>query len=111
MDARWDPAGIIGIEDEDLEGEGEIFETDEAEKDCAPIRVAIDPGAPTAEDIEEHRAAGHCPYRSWCEWCVKGRGVGKQHRSGPDSRIPVVSFDYLIVTKRGIHTKTKHQDA
>ena len=114
VDTKWDPAEILGIEDEDpedAEGEGEIIEADDAEEDCAPVRIAIDPGAPTAEEIEEHRAAGHCPYRSWCEWCVKGRGVGEQHRSGPPSKIPVVSFDYLIVTRRGIYTKTQHQEA
>ena len=48
--------------DEDVDGEGEIIEAEEVEEDCPPIRIAVDPGAPTAE-VEEHRAAGHCPYR------------------------------------------------
>ena len=117
ISAEWDQAEVFGLEDEDLvsdedvDGEGEIIEAEGVEEDCAPIRIAIDPGAPTAEEVEEHRAAGHCPYRSWCEWCVEGRGVGAQHRAGPQSRIPVISFDYLLVTRRGIHTKKQHQDA
>ena len=75
IDAKWDPAEVLGLEGEDPasdDGEGETIETEEVEEDCAPIRIAIDPGAPTAEEVEEHRAAGHFPYRSWCEWCVKG---------------------------------------
>jgi hypothetical protein len=39
------------------------------------------------------------------------RGIGEQHRAGPPSRIPVVSFGYLMATRRGIHTKKQHQDA
>ena len=73
----------------------------EDEEDCAPVRLAPDPGAPTAEEVESHRTT-HLPYRSWCEDCVMGRGSGEQHRSGPASRIPVVACDYLIVTGRGI---------
>ena len=68
------------------EGEGAIIDADEVEEDCAPLRIASDPGAPTAQDVEKHRAACHCPYRSWCEWCVQGRGVGEQHRTGPPCR-------------------------
>ncbi len=74
----------------------------EAEEECEPMRVAPDPGAPSAEDVEQHRAEGHVPYRSWCEWCVSGRGVGEHHKQGPKSKIPIIAFDYLLVTKNGI---------
>ena len=85
------------------EGEGEAMELDEKEdeEDCAPVRLAPDPGAPTAEEVENHRTT-HLPYRSWCEDCVKGRGSGERHRSGPAGRVPVIACDYLIVTGRGI---------
>ena len=42
-------------EDED-QGEMIDLEADEDEEECAPIRVAPDPGAPSAEEVENHRA-------------------------------------------------------
>ena len=45
------------------------------------------------------------PSRSWCEACVSGRGIGDQHRSGPESQVPTISFAYLLVTKKGIKLK------
>ena len=45
------------------------------------------------------------PYRSWCEACVAGRGIGDKHRAGPESQVPVVSFDCLLATKKGIKLK------
>ena len=97
VDAAWQAVEIRGADEEDdlleAEGDGEVIELEDVEEDCAPCRVAVDPGAPTPEQVEEQRAAGHCPYRSWCEECVEGRGVGPQHKSGPASKIPIISFD------------------
>ena len=87
------------------EEQGEIIELDEDE-DCAPRIVAPDPGAPTDEEREDHRV-DHYPYRCWCEHCVMGRGTGEQHRVGPGGAIPTITFDYLLVTKTGIHEKGK----
>ena len=45
---------------------GETIELDEREEeDCAPVRIAPEPGDPTMEEVEDHRAT-HLPYRSWC---------------------------------------------
>ncbi len=63
---------------EDPKEAEEIIELSEGEDDCAPKIVAPDPGAPSAEEREEHRV-GHFPYRCWCEHCVQGRGTGEQH--------------------------------
>ena len=39
------------------------------------------------------------PYRSWCQFCVKGRGTGLQHRrSDEEDKVPVFGFDYLLGT-------------
>ena len=72
----------------------EVIELDEEEEECAPRRVAPDPGEPTAEEREEHRI-DHLPYRCWCPHCVMGRGLGEQHRRGPECKIPTISFDFL----------------
>ena len=84
--------------------EGEVIEAGESEDDCAPRRTAPDPGAPTQQQIDDHEI-DHMPYRCWCEACVAGRGIGDQHRSGPESQVPTISFDYLLVTKKGIKLK------
>ena len=86
---------------EDPKEAEEIIELSEGEEDCAPKIVAPDPGAPSAEEREEHRV-DHFPYRCWCEHCVQGRGTGEQHRRGQDRIIPTLAFDYLLVTKDGV---------
>ena len=104
-----DPDDANDLEDEDLEAVGEQGEIinmdgDELEAEAAPRRTAPDPGQPTREEVDEHRV-DHYPYRSWCEFCVKGGGSGEQHRRGPEGSIPIISADYLIVTKAGVYTR------
>lgn len=66
-------------------------------------RVNI-PQEPTKNEYEEHMAT-HWPYRSWCPFCVMGRGKSNSHKRNSDlsdnrdSRIPVVSVDYMFMTK------------
>ncbi len=85
---------------DEMVGQGEVIELEE-EGECAPRRTAPEPGEPTAEEIADHRV-DHLPYRCWCAPCVEGRGYGEQHRQGPEGAVPIISFDYLIITKRGI---------
>ena len=87
-------------------GDAETIEIElsDNEEDHAPRRTAPDPGQPTAEEEAEHRV-DHYPYRSWCRHCVEGRGTGEQHTSGPEGSIPIISADYLIVTKHGVFRK------
>ena len=93
------------VEDEAIDQDEVIeLEGDEEEEECAPRRTAPEPGDPTEEEAEAHRV-DHLPFRSWCQHCVAGRGTGEQHRRGPAGSVPVVSMDYLIVTKAGVFTK------
>ena len=111
-DVECDAAEIDEIQGDELDeadgnekDEGELVELqDEAEEDCAPRRTAPDPGQPTAEQIEEHRI-DHLPYRCWCEHCVMGRGVGEPHKRGPEGCVPVIAFDYLMITRSGVFTR------
>ena len=75
----------------------------DADDECEPIRIAPDPGFLSVEDMGRHRAEGHVPFRSWCEWCVAGRGVGEHHKRGLQNEIPVIAFDYLLVAKKGFY--------
>ena len=38
------------------------------------IRARAVPVGPTRQERDDHDAAGHVPYRSWCRACVAGRG-------------------------------------
>ena len=44
---------------------------------------ARDPGQPSRADRAAHRLT-HCPYRRWCEDCVRGQAYGWPHRSVPE---------------------------
>ena len=69
------------------------------EEDCGTKPVAPDPGTPTQAEIDEHNV-DHLPYRSWCDCCVRGKATGEPHRRAtPESRIPIIAFDYMFVTK------------
>ena len=80
--------------------EDDVMDLGDEEEDAAPKTSAPEPGAPSKRMIAIHRE-DHIPYRCWCEHCVKGRGHGEPHVSGEEGTVPVVSFDYLIVTKNG----------
>ena len=94
-------AALNEIDDElleDPEGEGEA-QCQECEVE--PLKIATDPGQPTGVQIENHRC-DHQPYRSWCKWCVMGRGLGQQHQCKTSgSTIPRVGIDYFYLTQGG----------
>ena len=73
----------------------------EGEDDVEPLNKASNPRLPSAADVEEHNRT-HIPYRSWCKWCVEGRGRGEQHRSSPGSSVPIVGLDYFFITSGGV---------
>ena len=71
------------------------------------MKVAPSPKQPSAADIELHRIT-HWPYRSWCEECVKGRGLGEQRGThvGRDHEIPIVGLDYFYMTEKGLEHRS-----
>ena len=83
----------------DEEGPPGVEVGQEPLEDDVPKRVARDPGAPTQSERDEH-CVDHWPFRSWCEDCVRGRATGEQHKASEQPRsIPVISFDYLFITR------------
>ena len=58
--------------DEGVENDSETFRCVPCDADGAEYKVSPDPGEPTASQVEDHRACGHWPYRSWCSECVRG---------------------------------------
>ena len=73
----------------------EVEESDEIRK----AKVARTPKAPTAREIEEHLPL-HAQYRSWCKWCVFGKGVANHHVAGDEKeKIGVtISMDHCFAT-------------
>ena len=58
------------------------------------------PKIPKAE--REMHELTHTPFRTWCKYCMKGRGQNQQHRSHKDeetSEVPRISLDYLFMSK------------
>ncbi len=49
--------------------------------------------------VEEHNKT-HIPYRSWCDVCNQGRGLGERrgHGGGSCHCIPIVGMDYFYIT-------------
>ena len=70
---------LAPTEELDEANRGEVIEIrdEEAVGEAEPMRMAPDPGQPTAAESEEHRVT-HYPYRNWCRECVEGRALGEQ---------------------------------
>ena len=68
----------------------------------AEERVRVpDPQLPHPDVVAEHNL-DHTPYRSWCRWCVEGRGVGEQHRpKSGEHDVPVIGMDCFCLTGKG----------
>ena len=72
----------------------------EGDDDFEPLKKAANPRLPTPDEVEQHNRT-HIPFRSWCKWCVAGRGRGAQHRKAPESSVPIVGIDYFYITSGG----------
>ena len=55
---------------------------------------------PKREEYDQHMIT-HIPYRSWCEFCVRGKAKNDAHAStSKESReVPMISCDYLVRSK------------
>ena len=75
-------------------------------------RAAKAPRLPGAREREEHNLT-HCPYRSWCEHCVKGQAKDFPHRtvsgSLAESDVVRVSMDYCFLTEDVVSKDVEHE--
>ena len=91
----------------DGEVEDEVVEV-QNEAETMPLQAATSPQMQSAKAAEEHRSSGHIPFRDWCRFCIKGRGLENQHRpAAEDSSIPVVGLDYFFITAGDIKRKAE----
>ena len=97
-----------GDDQGDGAGEPEAGEPESQEVKTGPFAYK-----PTPAEVELHRLT-HWPYRSWCEWCIKGKAIGEQHvRSTHVSDVPVVGADYFFLTSGdgdvGVNIKLRNE--
>ncbi len=102
-----DEEGILADE-ANFEGEGEEdtvenVHAEEDPEDVEPLRHAPTPQLPPDSVQKEHNTT-HIPYRSWCRWCVEGRGLGEQRGAHKGRRhgIAIVGVDYWFITEGGM---------
>ena len=85
-DAEVMSGEVVGAgDDEDDVGDdaGGELDGDEMQKEgeeAVVPKLVRDPGEPTAQERAEHEKT-HLPYRSWCKFCVMGRGRDLPHRA------------------------------
>ena len=80
------------------------------EEEVQPCKQTRTPIAPTQSELDEHRI-DHLPYREWCSDCVEGFGREAPHVSDEAkvSWVPMISTDYLFITKRGAFSKNEYE--
>ena len=63
------------------------------------VKVPPKPYEPTKEECQSHEAT-HCPFRAWCEICVKAKSPDGEHTKqlGNAEHIPVIEFDHAFAT-------------
>ena len=96
---------LIGETDDEEMEDGEVGFDDGS----AQVRNIRDPDQPTVKEHQEHMTT-HRPYRSWCKFCVMGRGVNAPHKrsnaqDGLDG-MPQVSMDNRFLGKRDSEEQT-----
>ena len=76
--------------------EGNAEEGGDEETDA---RALGSPCRPSQAEIDLHNVT-HLPYRSWCAFCVRGRGRGNQHRTiSREEGLSRVAVDYGFLGK------------
>ena len=89
----------------DVRGEGKDEDHHGAEDsgETRAARPSVQPRMPTIEKRREHERT-HCPYRSWCEHCVRGQGCEYGHSTvvgaNLGDEVPRVILDYCYFTEK-----------
>ena len=87
-----------GVEGVDSQNDGDLA----GEEDSGEVQVSRGIGQPRLPSERERRdhEKTHCPYRCWCEHCVRGHGSEYRHSTvvgtNADSEVPRVILDYCF---------------
>ncbi len=103
------------IEQEVVAGDDEEFKC----KPCGmnegePQKAVRSPAKPSQKEIDVHELT-HCPYRAWCEHCVRGQAKDDGHRAVvgemADSSVARVTMDYCFFQEGVTNTVNDHEDS
>ena len=88
------------ITEDEINGDAEEIQCQPCGMDEGQVqRVFRAPGTPSKAEVEEH-ALTHCPYRSWCDHCVRGQAKDGHHTKVTgeyaESSVPRVVMDYCF---------------
>ena len=74
---------------------------EEEEEGREPIMKKSPPKVSAAEREAHERT--HTPFRSWCKYCMKGRGQNQPHQTAREKeetgKVPRVSLDYMFMSQ------------
>ena len=92
---------VVEVIEENKEIEDKKFEERDLQQEGGEAEVprcVRDPGEPTAKERQEHDKS-HLPYRSWCKFCVMGRGRDLPHkaRERRDDGVPIIAMDFFFL--------------
>ena len=97
-----DGGAIAPVEDEAAADDDAAEIEDGSDDEEEPSKYLCSPCQPSLQEEEEHRCT-HCPFRSWCRFCIMGRAVGQPHKSSESrSEVPRAGLDYFFITKGSI---------
>ena len=87
----------------------EVTGDDVREEVPLPVKMKRSWAEPTAEERERH-PKHHCPFRAWCEFCVRGKCNNNghyKHPAAPDGN-PVISIDYAYMKSAQVEEQAGH---
>ena len=65
-------------------------------------RKLQDPRLPSRKEVDDHHLAAHLPYRSWCAFCVMGKGKSASHfKQTREDGLPELHLDYCFISTEG----------
>ena len=91
--------------------EGSYEDAIELPEEVQEVKPLKSPQMPTQEEVAQHRVT-HLPYRCWCPECVEAFAREWAHKKKSVARtIPLVSCDYLYLTKNGVFGRDELDEA
>ena len=63
---------VFGEEQDEEIKDGDVEPDELVEDGRRKVKKLMDPKLPSKEEVKEHYASGHMPYRSWCHHCARG---------------------------------------
>ena len=98
-DQRWKRA--LGQAEAEAQQERKYFVEETDGREGHRAKAPPKPYSPSEEERRNHNLT-HCPFRSWCEICVAGKSPAGMHKkqSAPETKIPVIEFDYTFGSDR-----------